>query len=71
MPESRKIVLDANILVRAVLGKVVYSILECGDENCEFYIPSTCIDEAKFHLPHFLKDMKDFWMVRTTPPGLR
>lgn len=48
------LVLDANILIRAVLGVRVRTLLECYEENCEFYSPEACFLEARRHLPQIL-----------------
>ncbi len=48
------LVLDANILIRAVLGVRVRTLLECYEENCEFYSPDVCFLEARRHLPQIL-----------------
>jgi len=47
---SKALVLDANILIRAVLGKRVRSILEVHADNISFHIPETAYSEAEEHL---------------------
>lgn len=51
MPSSNIIVLDANILIRAVLGKKVRELLFKHCDEVEFFTPDVCIDDAKKYLP--------------------
>ncbi len=51
MSSPRKIVLDANILLRAVFGEKVYSLLKQYEDVAEFYSPDLCIEEARRHIP--------------------
>ena len=51
MSSLKKLVLDANILVRAVFGKRVYNLLKKYEGVVEFYSPDLCIEEARKHLP--------------------
>jgi hypothetical protein len=44
---SRALVLDANILIRAVLGNRVRRILEKYADNVSFYIPESAYLEAE------------------------
>jgi predicted nucleic acid-binding protein len=48
------LVLDANILIRAVLGMRVRTLLERYEESCEFCSPDVCFLEARRHLPQIL-----------------
>ena len=48
--ERRTLVLDANILIRAVLGQQVRRILEAHADNVSFFIPETAYVEAEEHL---------------------
>jgi hypothetical protein len=43
-------VLDANILIRAVLGNRVRSIIEAYCESVSFFVPETAYHEAETHL---------------------
>lgn len=52
---KKGLVLDANILIRAVLGKRVRGLLERYEETAEFYSPDICFDEARCHLPAILE----------------
>lgn len=46
----KAIVLDANILIRAVLGQRVRGILELHADSLTFVIPETTLGEAEEHL---------------------
>ena len=48
------VVLDANILIRAVLGRRVREILEAHFTRTRFFVPDTAIAEAREHLPEIL-----------------
>jgi hypothetical protein len=48
--ERRSLVLDANILIRAVLGQRVRRLLEAHADNVLFFIPETAYAEAEEHL---------------------
>jgi predicted nucleic acid-binding protein len=48
------VVLDANILIRAVLGRRVREILEAHFATTRFFAPDTAIAEARHHLPEIL-----------------
>jgi predicted nucleic acid-binding protein len=48
---SRRIVLDANILIRAVLGVQVPAIIEQYGETASFFTPALAFDEATRNLP--------------------
>ncbi|ETW93854.1 MAG: hypothetical protein ETSY1_37425 [Candidatus Entotheonella factor] len=54
MTSGKKIVLDANILVRGVLGERVPDLLERYHHHVRFYTPSQCFSEAREHLPAIL-----------------
>ena len=45
------VILDANILVRAVLGKRVRGILEAYFGRIRFLVSDAAIDEARRHVP--------------------
>lgn len=47
---GKALVLDANILIRAVLGQRVRSILESHADSISFFIPETAYAEAEEHL---------------------
>ncbi len=46
---SRALVVDANILVRAVLGRRVRDVIE-GSSNVSFFVPETALAEAEEHV---------------------
>jgi len=48
--DRRALVLDANILIRAVLGRRVRSILEAHAGSISFFIPEPAYAEAEEHL---------------------
>jgi len=47
---SRALVLDANILVRAVLGKRIREVIETYAEGVSFFVPEAAYTEAEEHL---------------------
>ncbi len=49
------LVLDANILIRAVLGSRVLSLLRKYADQMEFLAPDTAFQEAREHLPQILE----------------
>ena len=48
--ERRALVLDANILIRAVLGQRVRRILEAHADSISFFVPETAYAEAEENL---------------------
>ena len=49
------IVLDTNILIRAILGERVPNLLEKYSSSCSFVTPASCYDELNLHLPKVLQ----------------
>jgi predicted nucleic acid-binding protein len=49
------LVLDANILIRAVLGSRVLSLLRRYADQVEFLAPDSAFQEAREHLPEILE----------------
>jgi predicted nucleic acid-binding protein len=47
---GRSLVVGANILVRAVLGKRVRQVIEAHAENVSFFVPEVAFYEAEEHL---------------------
>lgn len=47
---DRTLVLDANILVRAVLGTKVRRVIEANAETTSFLVPVDAFNEAAEHL---------------------
>jgi predicted nucleic acid-binding protein len=44
---ARKVVADANILVRAIFGDKVFNVMKEFGERTEFYTPDLCVEEAQ------------------------
>ncbi len=51
MNVRRGLVLDANILLRAVFGTRVRQLLETYDDAVGFYSPDFCFEEAQRYIP--------------------
>jgi predicted nucleic acid-binding protein len=52
MKDNKKaIILDANILIRAVLGVGIQAILQRYENETEFYAPHVCFADARKYLP--------------------
>ncbi len=51
MSETRKVVLDANILLRGVFGIRVRDLLTSYYETVVFYTPEVCVEEALKYIP--------------------
>ena len=52
---SKWIVLDTNILIRAILGERVPNLLEKYHFYCNFITPALCYQELSNHLPQILQ----------------
>lgn len=48
---ARPIILDANILIRCVLGEKVTAMLAAHAATIDFLAPDTAFEEARKHLP--------------------
>jgi predicted nucleic acid-binding protein len=48
---QKRLVLDANILLRAVFGIRVRSLLEAYESTVTFYAPDVCFDDARKYIP--------------------
>ncbi len=48
---GKALVIDANILVRAVLGKRVREVIETYSSQASFFVPEVAYAEAEEHLP--------------------
>ena len=55
MNPRRGLVLDANILLRAVLGTRVRELLEAFEDKAEFYTPDVCVQDARAYIPRLCK----------------
>lgn len=51
---ARRLVLDANILIRAVLGRRVKKIIDTYATQASFFVPAIAYDDAERHLPQIL-----------------
>jgi predicted nucleic acid-binding protein len=51
MSTNKRIVLDANILIRAVLGTKVRGIIQNSGSSVQFFTPDVCYDDAVKYLP--------------------
>jgi predicted nucleic acid-binding protein len=49
--KSKRVVLDANILIRAVFGERVLALLNSYEDSVEFYTPDVCLADARKHIP--------------------
>jgi len=47
MRERKGLVLDANILLRAVFGRRVLAILEKYEDQARFYAADVCFEDAQ------------------------
>ncbi|MGA2987624.1 MAG: PIN domain-containing protein [Terriglobia bacterium] len=55
MNPRRGLVLDANILMRAVLGRRVRELLEAYEDVTTFYSPDVCFDDARHYVAQVLE----------------
>lgn len=55
MASQRRLVLDANILMRAVLGRRVRQIIETHSEHAAFFAPDIAFADARRHLPDVVR----------------
>jgi hypothetical protein len=51
MSPRKGLVLDANILLRAVFGTRVRSILQTYEETASFFSPEVCFNDARQYIP--------------------
>jgi len=51
MSGRKGLVLDANILLRAVFGRRVREILETYEDEARFYTPDVCFEDAQRYIP--------------------
>ena len=51
----RALVLDANFLIRAVLGPRVRDLILENADRVHFFTPIDCIEDAKRYLPEILQ----------------
>ena len=62
------LVLDANILLRAVFGIRVRQILETYEDGAAFYSPDVCFAEAQRYIPNVAKRRKLDFQARAVHP---
>ncbi len=55
MSAAKGIVLDANILIRAALGKRVRNIIMKYEESVRFYAPDSCLRDAEKYAANISK----------------
>lgn len=55
---SRLLVIDANILIRGILGEQVPQLLEDYGGRVQFFTAQVCYDEIERHLPTILQRRK-------------
>jgi predicted nucleic acid-binding protein len=58
MQTNQRIVIDANILIRAVLGKKVRELIQNHAEKVLFFTPDLCYDDALKYLPILFEKRK-------------
>jgi hypothetical protein len=51
MTPRKGLVLDANILLRAVFGQRARQILEAYEDKANFYAPDICFQDARKYIP--------------------
>ena len=51
MTDQKRLVLDANILLRAVFGVRVLNLLETYENTVDFYAPDICFSDARKYIP--------------------
>ena len=51
MTRRKGLVLDANILLRAVFGQRVRELWEAFEDAVSFYSPDVCFDDARKYIP--------------------
>ena len=61
MNPQRGLVLDANILMRAVLGCRVRELLERYEDSATFYSPDVCFDDARIIYLRYSKSAPSMW----------
>ena len=58
MKERGGLILDANILLRAVFGHRVRHILETYEDEARFYTPDVCFQDARKYIPIISEDRR-------------
>ncbi|MGO9776648.1 MAG: PIN domain-containing protein [Terracidiphilus sp.] len=60
MSANARIVLDANILIRAIFGKKAFGLLGKYEDNVEFYTPDYCVQEALSKIPEIAAKRQEY-----------
>lgn len=55
MTDRKRLVLDANILLRAVFGIRVRNLLETYEDSVSFYAPDICFTDARRYIPSIVE----------------
>jgi predicted nucleic acid-binding protein len=58
MTEQKRLVLDANILLRAVFGVRVRTLLETYEDSVSFYAPDICFADARKYIPSISEERR-------------
>jgi predicted nucleic acid-binding protein len=58
MSAPKRLVLDANILLRAVFGVRVRELLEAYEDTVAFYSPDVCFADARKYIPQIAAKVK-------------
>jgi hypothetical protein len=51
MTDQKRLVLDANIILRAVFGVRIRNLLETYEDSVAFYVPDVCLADAPKYIP--------------------
>jgi predicted nucleic acid-binding protein len=51
MTDQKRLVLDANILLRGIFGVRVRNLLETYEDSVSFYAPDICFADARKYIP--------------------
>lgn len=57
----KSLVLDANILIRAVLGQKVFNLLDKFHDTTSFYAPDDAFSDAQKYLPQIFRQRDIAW----------
>lgn len=60
MTDQKRLVLDANILLRAVFGARVRRLLEAYEDSVAFYAPEVCFADARRYIPTISESANTF-----------
>ncbi len=54
----KSIVIDANIMIRAVLGERVRNLIIQHYQAVDFFAPDVCLDDARIYIPQVFEKRK-------------